>query len=242
MGRVVRRFPGATVGLLLILALGAASPTVAAPATPVASPQPEVAALLVRALATMGAVRSFRFTLDYERGSTTLYHRIRMRRAHGAVQRPDRFTATIEAKLGPVGVGVEVISVGQRVWVQLAGVNGEVSLDQDVMRLLLDPTTLLIGAVETIEGPTVLGEDQIDGVAVTRIAGTVEAARLDAAAARSLLTNTAPLPVELAIDAQGHLVSLRLAGPLVSADSHDAVRRLDLTAFDQPVQIGAPGG
>lgn len=240
-GGLVRSWTAVVVAVWVVT-LGGPGRVAAASATPVATPEAQTAGLLATAAATMQAVTSYHFTLTYEEGTTTIYRRIKMEKAEGAVLRPDRFKATIEAKLGPLSVDVEVVSVGGRLWVTTAGVGEELDIDEAVARVLLDPTAILTGAAGAIREPVVVGEGQLDGVAVTRIAGTVEASALEAGADNPVLANEAPMPVELAIDAQGHIVSLRLDGPLVAADSDDVVRRLDLSEFDQPVEIEPPAG
>lgn len=242
MGGILRRCPVLAAGLAWVLALVGGATAVGAPATPVATPQPEVTALLAKAAATMEAVTTYRFKLTYEEGTTTIYGRITIQKADGEVQRPDRFKATVDAKLGPLTVGVAITSVGDQVWVEVAGVNSEVNINEDVARILFDPTAILIGALETINQPVIVGEKQIGGVTVTRVAGTVDPAQLVHDTTSSLVTNSASLPVELAIADDGHVVSLRLDGPLIRADSDDVVRRLDLSEFDQPVEIEPPGG
>jgi hypothetical protein len=164
-----------------------------------------------------------------------------MQKAKGAVARPDRLEATIAAKLGVVTVDVKVISVGGRVWVRLVGVDEEIGIDQNVARVLLDPSAILIGAVETIEEPRLLGTETIDERTVTVIGGTVDPTSLTAGTDNPVLTQSGPLPVELAIDEDGYVRRLLLEGPLIRADSDDVVRQLDLSEFDQPVTIEAPG-
>ncbi|HKG25438.1 MAG TPA: LppX_LprAFG lipoprotein [Thermomicrobiales bacterium] len=230
--------------VLLVLAcvatLSGTAGVAGAAGTPVATPQPEVSALLAKAVATMSAVTSYRFVLTYEDGKTTIYRQINMEKAEGAVQRPDRFQATVEAKLGPVTVDVDIVSVEGRVWVQVAGVEEEVGINEDVARVLLDPTAILIGAAASIRQPVMVGDEQIDGITATRIAGVADPSDLGVGAENPLLTTAGPLPVELTITDDGHIVGLWLDGALIRADSEDVVRRMDLSAFDQPVQIEAP--
>ncbi len=46
--------------------------------------------------------------------------------------------------------------------------------------------------------------------------------------------------VDIAIDSQGRIVSVRLAGQFIPQDSKDVVRRLDIHGFGEPVSISAP--
>jgi hypothetical protein len=124
--------------------------------------------------------------------------------------------------------------------VEVAGVEEEVGINEDVARVLLDPTAILIGAAEAISQPVIVGEEQIDGITVTRIAGVADPSDMDAGAANPLLTTAEPLPVELSITDDGYIVGLWLDGALIRADSEDVVRRMELSDFDQPVQIEAP--
>ncbi|MER3438997.1 MAG: hypothetical protein C4346_16195, partial [Chloroflexota bacterium] len=139
-----------------------------------------VGALVQQAIAVMTALRSYHFSLTYTRGQTVLVRRARlhMKRARGDVERPDRLRLAVEAKLGPIGVDVSVISVQQRVWVDFKGITDELSIEDDVATLLLDPTALLIGAVSTIEEPRLMGIEEINGTPATRISGVLDPHRL----------------------------------------------------------------
>lgn len=213
----------------------------AAPASPVASPAAGVEGLLATAAATMSGVSTFRFELTYEEGDTTLYDRIKMEHAEGVVQRPDRIKAKIEAKYGFVSVDVEVVSIDQRIWVNVAGVGDELTIGDDIARVLLDPTAILVQALTEIQEPTAERREQLDGVMMTRIAGEVDPGALIASEGAPVVPSGMTMPVEIAVADNGRVLSLRLSGPLIGADSDDVVRRLDLSAFDEPVEIEEPG-
>jgi hypothetical protein len=51
-----------------------------------------------------------------------------------------------------------------------------------------------------------------------------------------------PLPLAIWIDDEGRVRRLEIAGPLTEVEAPDVVRRLDLSAFDEPVVIEAPAG
>lgn len=201
-----------------------------------------VDALVQQATAVMTALRSYHFALSYKRGQTVLVRRARlhMKRARGDVERPDRLRVVVEAKLGPIGVDVSVISVQQQVWVDFKGITDELSIEDDVATLLLDPTALLIGAVSSIEEPRLVGIEEINGTPAMRIAGVLDPRRLPADAAQSVFSEARPSPIDLWLDDDGRIVRLEQTGPLIKSDSEDVIRRLDLSRYNEPFDIQPP--
>ncbi len=209
------------------------------PALAQASP---VDALIQQAAAVMTALRSYHFALTYKRGQTVLVRRARlhMKRARGDVVRPDRLRVAVEAKLGPIGVDVSVISVQQRVWVDFKGITDELSIEDDVATLLLNPTALLIGTVSTIDEPRFVGIEEMNGKPATRITGVLDPRRLPADAAKSVFSEAPPSPIDLWLDDDGRIVRLEQIGPLIKSDSDDVIRQLDLSRYNELFDIEPP--
>ncbi|GIW04609.1 MAG: hypothetical protein KatS3mg059_1229 [Thermomicrobiales bacterium] len=214
-------------------------PGLRSPALAQASP---VDTLVQQAIAVMTALRSYHFSLSYTRGQTVLVRRARlhMKRARGDVERPDRLRVEVEAKLGPIGVDVSVIAIQQRVWVDFKGITDELSIEDDVAALLLDPTALLLGAVSTIEEPRLVGREEINGTAAARISGVLDPRRLPAEAAKSVFSEARPNPIDLWLDDDGRILRLRQSGPLIKSDSDDVIRQIDLSRHNEPFDIEPP--
>lgn len=219
-------------------------------------------ALLRRSAAAMADVSSFHFELTTPRGQTVVLDQFELLGLEGDVLRPESFRATVTGRAAMIDLSLDVVGIGSRLWVSdptsqeggyfeldlgaEAGAPGSSPAD------LLNPDRLLLQAVEVIEGASVGGEDEIDGVEVTRIDGTFDPARVVRAAgdgtpaaetAEEALPDVIvgdPLPVAIWIDAEGRVRRLEVAGPLLATEAADVVRRLDLSAFDEPVEIVAP--
>lgn len=83
-------------------------------------------------------------------------------------------------------------------------------------------------------------ETKKNGEQIIWISGTFDPALLQDEAVRGYAEQVGPRPVDIAIDAEGRIVSVRIAGQFVSQDSSDVVRRLDIYGFGEPVDIKEP--
>jgi lipoprotein LprA len=238
-------------GLLgVLLALLFVAPPLAAPA-PSAAADDEAVALLDRAAATMAGLESFHFTLTTPRGQTLFMENLELAALEGDVQRPDRFRATATARAAIVEVEVQVIGIGTRLWVSDPMAGGESYIEIDLaeeggpeaaLTDLLNPDRLLLEAVGLIEEPAIVGEEEIDGVETTLVEGVFDPSRLSEVATPvppGLLTGE-PLLVGIWIDEEGRVRRMELDGPLTEAEERNVTRRLDLSAFNEPVEIEPP--
>jgi lipoprotein LprA len=241
-----------TRGLLgVLLALLFVAPLVAAPPRSAAADD-EAAALLDRAAATMAGLESFHFTLTTPRGQTLFMENLELAGLEGDVQRPDRFRATATARAAIVEVEVQVVGIGTRLWVSnpMAGEGTYIEIDLEeeagpeaALTNLINPDRLLLEAVGLIEEPAIVGEEEIDGVETTLVEGLFDPSRLSEVATPAppggLLTGE-PLLVGIWIDEEGRVRRMELDGPLTEAEEGDVTRRLDLSAFNEPVEIEPP--
>ena len=145
---------------------------------------------------------------------------------------------------------VKVVGVGNQLWVSdpISEEERYVAINLDEAdgaspTALLNPDRVLLAAVDLIEEPSLTGEETIDGIETTRIDGTFDLARVVSPhTPLPGLRLDGPLPVSLWIDDVGRLRRLELDGPFTGAESPDVRRRLDLSAFDEPVDIQPPVG
>ena len=246
----------AVVGLVLVFgAVRAAGQTTPAGT---AAEDGEAVALLRDAAEAMAEVDSFHFVLSNERGTTALVEGLEVAGAEGDVQRPDRFRATVEASFAGLPLEVQLVGVGSRLWLTNPTGDGEsfqeFQVDPELLATI-SPDALLQAAVDAIEEPEVAGEEEIDGDPVTVVDGVVDPVALletaqerlgapegvDATAAAEIgAALDEPLFVEIWIDEAGRVRRLDLEGALTAAEEENVVRRLDLSAFDEPVEIDPP--
>ncbi|MGH2558234.1 MAG: LppX_LprAFG lipoprotein [Thermomicrobiales bacterium] len=208
-------------------------------------------AVLTNAAQAMADVTSFHFELTTEGGTTTILEEFELGAVEGDVVRPDRFRAKVTAKFSIVSLDLDVVGVGDRLWVtdptssdgglieiSLTDTEGEPLID------LLNPDRLLLQAVEMVENPTIAGTEEIDGVETTRIEGTFDPSTLDMeiATPAPVALDLNPKPVAIWIDGEGRVVRLRLEGPLTDVEEPEIVRTLHLSDFDAEVEITPPAG
>ena len=250
--------------VLLLQGLFALSLTSAAPST--SQDDAEARAILEGAATAMAGVQSFQFSLTTEQGQTIIMDTLELKDVNGAVQRPDRFQATVSASVAILNVDVEVVGIGTQVWVknplgQAAGGEEYIEVDlsevgaEQALAELVNPDRILLRAVDLLENPVVRGEDEIDGVATTVIEGTFDpndaigmvqgTPEADGAAAtedalESGLDFAGPIPTLIWIDGDGLVRRIRVEGPIIASEESDVVRRLDIFAYNEPVEIVAP--
>lgn len=207
-------------------------------------------ALLLRSAEAMAAVSSFHFELTTPRGQTLVLDQFELLGLEGDVARPESFRATVTGKAAMIDLSLDVVGIGPRLWVSdptsAEGGYFELDMGAEAGRPgsspadLLNPDRLLLQAVEVIENPSVGGQDEIDGVEVTRIDGVFDPARVAGDGTPPAGLGGGPLPVAIWVDGEGRVRRLEVAGPLIETEAADVVRRLDLSAFDEPVEIVAP--
>jgi hypothetical protein len=226
----------------------------------------EAREILTGATIAMAGVQSFQFLLTTEQGETVIMDALELEDVTGAVQRPDRFRAVATANIAILEVDVEVIGIGTQIWVKnpLAGAAGgeeyiQVDLSEggaeQTLAELVNPDRILLRAVDLLEDPVVRGEDEIDGVQTTVIEGTFDPSEAigmvpgtpvtvsDAAtqaATQNGLELAGPVPTLIWIDGDGLVRRVRVEGPILTSEATDVVRRLDLFAYNEPVEIEAP--
>lgn len=245
--RSPRGAPAASlVILVLLVALGAASPVRLS-----AQEEEDAEALLRRSAMAMAAASSFHFELSTPRGQTLFMENFELIGLEGDVQRPDRFRATLSGRAAVVDLSVDVIGIGSRLWISdPTSAGGGEYFELDLAEQagtaapspadLLNPDRVLLQAVALIDNPSIQGRDEIDDVEVTRIDGTFDPSRVAGDGTPPAGLRTEPLPVAVWIDDAGRVRRLEVAGPLIEAEAADVVRRLDLSAFDEPVDIQPP--
>ncbi len=218
----------------------AAQATHASPVIARATPSPTPQDFLNSAISNTEALKTFHFLLTHENGTTPIAQGIQMKKADGDFVKPDRFKATVSGTAaGGFAIEAKVISVGDKLWIDIIG-NRYVPLENSVgAAAILDPNNGVLKALRGVKSPMYAGSDQINGVDMTIVEGVVDAGdlvALDAAAqagkpvkGRAWIGNT-----------DRHLYRLRLEGPLNDQEPANIVRQIDLSRFDESIDIQPP--
>ena len=198
-------------------------------------------ALLTRASEALGGVSSFHFALTHENnGSTPIVLSLALTEANGDVQMPDKLQGSLKAKAGPLNVDMKIVAIGTDLWAtdpfssSWQKLGGSFRLNQ-----IFDPSKGIREIVRTAKDPAVSGQETLDGAATYRV--TV---KVGGEALRTLLPVAQAgreVPVTLWIGKDDGLIRrIRLEGPLNGSEPTNIARRLDLSAYNQPVQIVPP--
>ncbi|HZU77315.1 MAG TPA: LppX_LprAFG lipoprotein, partial [Dehalococcoidia bacterium] len=187
--------------------------------------------------------RTFHFVFTNEQGTTSLPDGLTFSAATGDVERPDRFEAKVQTKLKLIPITVTIVGVGSKVYYQNPITHHFHEISSSTAALaLLNPAPLLVAAISQIQRPVISGTEQVNNVATTRVDGLLDIPATGPGTPSALPFDTGgkPLPLSIWIDATGHTVQLRLTGPLRAGDSNSVVRQLDLSQFNETVNIQAP--
>ena len=199
-------------------------------------------AMLADAAEKLLGYDTMKFDLIYEKGSTKLYTGIKMTKASGELQRPNRLKATVQTKIGFVKVNVKATVIGDKAEVRAVGIEEDYNLPSDLAHIIADPVLLLPDVVAAVVNPVITKVETVKkgrdkGKELTWITGTFDPNLIEDEAVRGYAQRIGERPVDIAIDENGLIVSVRIAGAFVSQDSKDVVRRLDIYGFGDPVEI-----
>lgn len=231
----------------LLFALGLLALALAAcggndkPKTAATAVRPDPAALLRQSADRIEQAKSFHFLLDHEKGNTPIVLGLRMSRAEGDVVRPERLRADVDAAAGGVTLKLRLVSIGQRA--QITNPFNP-SAWQDLpsgtkLSDVFDPAAGATAALRAVKDPAITGEETINGVKVWKIEGLVDAASLGAFATLA----------ESGYNVKGaawvgqetpYVYRIRLEGPLGAKDTPDVIRRLELSRYDETIEITPP--
>ncbi len=163
------------------------------------------------------------------------------RTADGNIAAPDKLQADIDAERGAIRIEVEVISIGEDIWLTDPFGSGTWQRIEEgiAIRDIFAPDEgipeLLRGAVDA----RVTGSERIDGVATYRIEAEVDAADIESLAPVAEPGVIVPVTVWIGQD-DSLLRRARLEGPINNEESDDIRRQIELSGFDEPVTIEPP--
>lgn len=247
---LTRRSAIAAGGALLLGAV--VRPAAAQVATPGATPSgsSDAVQLLNDAAAAMTKLETFAFELLTTRGETTILEGFTLEEVNGVVRRPNDFQTTVTVGVPFATLDLTAVSVDNEVWIELPQLGdsggGWTSLgSSEGVLSLLNPDVLILQSVRYIDNAEISGTDDLDGVDVTIVAGTVDfqgiATRLGGD--QQDLSNQiaeGPVTVEVAIDGDKLVRKIEIEGPILTTESDDVVREVTFSAYNEPVEIEQP--
>jgi hypothetical protein len=206
--------------------------------------QPDPATLARQAADQVEALKSFHFLLEHENGGSPIVLDLSMTRAEGDIVKPDRIKADVEAvatQLGGANVKVKVFNVGDKgVISNPFNPRMYLALPENVqLKDIIDPGAGVTKAMRAAQNPRITGEETVNGVKVWRLEGEIDAAELQDfsnVAEPGYMVKGVAL-----VGQQKPLVHrVRLEGALGPKDPPNIVRKVDLSKFDEKVEIELP--
>jgi hypothetical protein len=195
--------------------------------------------LLAGAVEATKQVTSFHFHLTHENGGTPMPLNLELQEAEGDVQVPDRLAAEVKAKAGPLSASVDVVGIGEQTWVTNPFTRRWQLLAGTTVQDIADPVALMTSVLGAIKDPEVKSETEVNDVKAFRLTGTLDAGSLKQALdfAQAGLS----VSVELLIGVNDSLPRrARLSGRLSDSEASNIVRQIDLTRFNEKVDIRPP--
>ncbi|MDP6510789.1 MAG: LppX_LprAFG lipoprotein [Dehalococcoidia bacterium] len=199
------------------------------------------AQIIAKASERIAGVRSFHFVLEHEGAGTPLSAGLEMLRAEGDVVRPDRLRATIDGLALGMPVQVDVVLIGDTVYITNPLPPGNWQSFSSGMSPVgfFDPQTGVAALLGDVADLTPLGESEMEGKTAYHISGRVPAAALEAITGSSV--PGAEVEVELWVGKQDfHLLQAKLTGKITTAESAGMVRWLRFSHFNQASPIEPP--
>ena len=232
------------VAVVIILAVHQAGCAGSPSPTPATTPEPPLdpQAALRRAVTRLLQLESLAFTLEHQTGTTALFPGLEMSRASGVVDIPDSFRLRVEAESAfPRSfVEINIVTIEGRAYMTdfVSGEWREVPLEALPINLGNFGQSLA-DIVESVEGPMLVGTENLQGIDTHRIKGRVRSDDLGALVPGA--GEGFEVELELWLDQDGGLLRQALiTGQVLPSDIPGAQRLLTLDDIDLPVDISAP--
>ena len=186
-----------------------------------------------------GEVDSFHFKLTHQNGSTPLPLNLSLESAEGDVEVPDKLKADVKADAAGINVSVKVIGIDDETWVTNPFTRNWQRLGGTNIRDFANPAALVTSLLPEIEDPEIAGREDVDGTSTYRLTGMIDSAALSESLGIAEAGHT--VKVEAWIGVEDSLPRrVKLTGRLTDDEKENVSRQVDLSRFNQPVDIKEP--
>ena len=232
--------------LALLLALSAIIVAItacgSATLTPPALPKVDPREMLREAVTKLLQLESAAFTLEHEKGSTTLFPGLEMTKASGVVDIPDRFRLTVEAESAfPRSfIKIDVVTIEETAYMTdiISGNWRQIGVEVLPFRFVNLGQTLA-DIIEAIREPELTGSENIRGFDTYRVKGSILSQDLSALVPGS--GDDFDVELELWLQEESNLLrQVKISGMVVPTDIPGAIRLLTLDDLNVPVEILPP--
>ena len=195
--------------------------------------------ILTDASKASASVTSFHFKLSHQNGSTPLPLNLSLESAEGDIGVPDKLAADVKADAAGINVSVKVIGINNETWVTNPFTRNWQRLGGTNIRDFADPAALVTGLLPDIKDPQLQGREDVDGASTYRLTGTMESAALTDALGIAEPGHTVRVEEWIGVD-DSLPRRVKLSGRLSDDEKENVTRQVDLSRFNQPVDIKAP--
>jgi hypothetical protein len=202
------------------------------------SDEPDAAQMLSDASQAVANLKTFHFVLTQEEGIIPIPPNFDLESAEGNVVLPDSLEAELETDFQGINVNVDAIAIGGDTWITNPFTRSWQQLNVD-LRDYADLAALIPALLPAIQEPRIVGETELDGVPVVQIEGVANSTDLQDALAFSLPDREVMVEVWLGAD-DSLPRRVRVIGQLISGESPNSVRQVDLSRLNEPVEISPP--
>ncbi len=238
-----RRFVGSAVLLGLF---GRALTAVAQDATPASQAEGDADALEVLRAAGQALfdLETFEFSMRTTRGSSTILPGLEMVSVEGKVRRPMDMSATITVKALMSTLELSAVSVDGEFYIQnpLSGGAWENMGSAPSMVTMINPDWIINLAINQVKDAKITSEK--DGVTLIEgyvdLAGSLAGLDPDSQGEFSSFLADTPIDVAFWINAENLITTAETYGPIFASESADVERKIELSAFNEPVEIERP--
>jgi hypothetical protein len=190
----------------------------------------------------MLSLKSAVFTLEHQVGATTLLPGLEMTRVEGLVDIPDRFSLTVEAELEfPRSfVQLDVLSIEDKAYMTDILTREWIEVPPQSLPITFgDLGVTLSGIIDAMQEPSLIGEENINGVGAYHMRGLVQSDDL-----ASLVSGAGQgfgVRLDVWLDrTENLLLQALITGQVVPTDVLETARLLVLDDIDVPVRIRPP--
>jgi lipoprotein LprG len=158
----------------------------------------------------------------------------------GDVVVPDRMKARVSGKFLGLPVSSELVVVDDQYFLKVPFTGSWRTIEVDTVPVaFFDPATGVLAVINDASDLTHEGSEDVGGVDCYRLTGTIRASALEPLLPEA--EGDGVVPIELWIGKDDLLLRrMRLSGPVSPSEADDAVRTIELSAFDEPVTVTAP--
>lgn len=222
------------------------APTWAQTSTPVSQAEGDADALAVLKAAGQQVLglQTFTFSMETIHGSSSVFPGVELVSVEGLVRRPIDLSATLNVKAFMQTMQISAVAVDGEFYVQdpLSGGAWQSLGSASEIANMINPDWILMAAINLIQDAKITSEKDDVTVVEGFINLSETLGNLGSGDMEQLQGFLASGPVDVAfwIDEANYITRAELYGPIFASESTDVEKRIELSGFNEPVEIDTP--